>query len=89
MLPIEKRIAALEAKKAPVEEYTLIRRFVSPGQPDTEIFRLSNDDGNVWDRQPGETQQELIDRATLEVKRTPWGVACLTANSREVSHADN
>ena len=89
MQSTEKRIAALEAQKAPTEKYTLIRRFVSPGQPDTEIYRLSDDDGKLWARQPGETQQELIERATLEVKRTPWGVACLTADSREVSHADN
>jgi hypothetical protein len=26
---------------------------------------------------PGETEQELIDRATLAVKRTPWGVGYL------------
>jgi predicted RNA polymerase sigma factor len=89
MQSTEKRIAALEAQKAPAENYTIIRRFVSPGQPDTEIYRLSDDDGKLWDRQPGETEQALIDRATLEVKRTPWGVACLTANDKGVSHADN
>jgi hypothetical protein len=78
MQSLEKRIAALEATSAPADEMTIIRRFVSPGGSDGEIHRLRDDDGKIWTRQPSETEQELIDRASLEVKRTPWGVASLT-----------
>lgn len=83
MQSIEKRIAALEATNAPADDITIIRRFVSPGHLDAEIHRLRDDDGKLWTRQPGETEQALIDRATLEVKRTPWGIASLTADGAE------
>jgi hypothetical protein len=86
---IERRIAALEAKIAPTDEITIIRKFVRPGHLDAEIYRLRDDDGKLWMRQTGESEQELIDRASLEVKRTPWGVASLTANDGEPTHADH
>lgn len=89
MQNLEKRIAALEATTAPADEITIIRKFVSPGHLDGEITRLRDDDGKLWTRQPGESEQELIDRATLEVKRTPWGVASLTADDVETPHADH
>jgi len=89
MLNLEKRIAALEATSAPVDDMTIIRRFVIPGHLDAEIHRLRDDDGKAWMRQPGETCQELIDRASLEVKRNSWGVACLTADAGEVPHAEH
>lgn len=85
MPSLEKRIAALEATTALPDEITTIRRFVSPGHLDAEITRLRDDDGKLWTRQPGETQQELIDRATLEVKRTAWGVAHLITDDFEAS----
>ena len=89
MQNLEKRIAALEATSAPADEMTIIRRFVSPGHLDAEIHRLRDDDGKAWMRQPGETEQQLIDRASLEVKRTPWGIASLTADDAEVPHAEH
>ena len=89
MQSLEKRIAALEATSAPADDMTIIRRFVSPGELDAEIHRLRDDDGKLWTRQPGETEQELIDRATLEVKRNSYGVACLTADGGEVPHAEH
>lgn len=89
MLNLEKRIAALEATKAPADDFTIIRRYVTPGHLDGEIFSLRADEGKLWTRQPGETEQALIDRATLEVKRTAWGVAILTADDAEVPHADH
>ena len=87
MPSLEKRIAALETTSAPADDMTIIRRFVRPGHLDAEIHRLRDDDGKEWTRQPGETEQELIDRASLEVKRTPWGIASLTADGAEVLHA--
>ena len=89
MQNLEKRIAAMEAKSGPVDNMTIIRRFVSPGHLDAEIHRLRDDDGKAWMRQPGETEQQLIDRASLEVKRTPWGIASLTADDVEVPHAEH
>ena len=89
MQNIERRIAALEATTAPADEITIIRKFVSPGHLDAEIFRLRDDDGKLWMRQTGESEQELIDRASKEVKRTPWGVASLTADDAEVCHAEH
>ena len=89
MQNLEKRIAAMETKSGPVDNMTIIRRFVSPGHLDAEIHRLRDDDGKTWTRQPGETEQELIDRASLEVKRTPWGIASLTADDAEVPHAEH
>lgn len=89
MLSLERRIAALETTTAPADEITLIRRFVSPGRPKTEITRLRDNEGNAWTRQTGESEQELIDRASLEVKRSPWGVASLTADEVKAPHADH
>lgn len=89
MQSLEKRIAALEVISAPADDMTIIRRFVSPGHLDAEIQRLRDDDGRLWTRQPGETEQALIDRASLEVKRTPWGVASLTADDAEVPYAEH
>lgn len=87
MQSIEKRIAALESTSNSADEFTIIRRFVSPGHLDGEITRLRDDDGKVWTRQTGETEQELIDRASVEVKRTPWGVASLIADGVGMPHA--
>lgn len=79
MQSLEKRIAALEVTGAPADEMTIIRRFVSPGGSDGEIHRLRDDDGKTWTRQPGETEQELIDRASREVTRNGPGCALLMA----------
>ncbi len=89
MQSLEKRIAALEATNSPAEDVTIIRCLVSPGRLDAEICRLRDDEGNLWTRQVGETERELLDRATLEVKRSPWGVARLITDDAEVSHADH
>ena len=78
MLNLEKRIASLEATTAPVADLTIFLRYVSPGRLDDEIFCLCDDYGNQWMRQPNETEQELKDRATAQVKRNAWGVAILT-----------
>jgi hypothetical protein len=74
---LETRIAALEVDTSPAEPLTIIRRFVRPGQALQELQRLHDYRGNEWLRLPGETEQALIDRATLEAWRSPWGVICL------------
>ena len=88
MQSLEKRITALETTSAPADDMTIIRRVVSPGHLDAEIHRLRDDDGKLWTRQPDETEQELVDRATFEVKRTPLGVASLIANDMKAPDAD-
>lgn len=85
MLNLEKRIAALEVVSKSPDELTIIRRFVRPGHLDAEINRLRGDDGKLWTRQTGETEQELIDRASLEVTRSPLGIARLTMDNVEVA----
>lgn len=84
MQSLENRIAALETANPPADGFTIIRRIVSPGHLDAEIHRLRDDDGKLWTRLPGETEQELIDRASLEAKRSPWGVARLIGDDAEV-----
>jgi hypothetical protein len=88
MQKLDKRVEALEKTQPPVENLTIIRRFVSPGFLNEEIRCLSDDFGNRWDRQPGETEQELIDRASSEVRHNAWGVGQLSTKD-EVQHAAN
>ena len=89
MLNLEKRIAALEVTTTPADDLTIIRRFISPGHLGGEITSLRDDNGKRWTRQTGESEQELIDRASLEVKRSPWGVASLTADFVELRRAEH
>jgi hypothetical protein len=78
MPSLETRIAALEVENTPAEPLTIIRSFVSPGQPPTELQRLRDSKGTEWRRAPGESEQWLIDRASLHAWRNSWGVATMT-----------
>ena len=82
MQSLEKRIAALEQADQFMEEITFVIRFLSPGGLDNETHRLTDSDGNSWTRQLGETEQELIDRASKETRRIAWGVACVSGTAR-------
>jgi hypothetical protein len=77
MPSLETRIAALEVENTPAEPLTIIRSFVSPGQPLTELQGLRDSKGTEWRRAPGESEQGLIDRASIKAWRNPWGVASL------------
>ncbi len=77
MPSLETRIAALEVETSLSEPLTIIRRFVSPGQLMPELQGLQDNKGNEWLRLPGETEQALIDRASIEAWRNPSGVTCL------------
>lgn len=79
MQTIEKRIAALEQASPPADGMVIIRRIVRPGHLDAEIHRLRGDGGELWERLPGESEPAFIDRASGEVKRNPWGCACLAS----------
>ena len=89
MQKLENRIAALKATSAPVDNMTIIRRFVSPGGCDGEIYRLRDNNGTLWKRHPSETEQELINRASLEVTRNPLGIARLTADAGAMPHTEH
>lgn len=79
MPSLEIRIAALEMGTSPAEPLTIIRSFVSPGQPPTELQALHDSNGKRWRRTPGESEQELIDRASRECVRNANGVSLLSA----------
>lgn len=76
---LEQRISALEVATPHTKPLTIIRRFVSPGQPPTEIQSLRDEKGNKWQLLPGETEQALLDRASLQCARNAGGVASLNA----------
>jgi len=86
---LEKRIAALEISSKPTDNMTIIRRLVRPGHVHAEVQRISDDEGLLWERMPGETEQALIDRATLATKPNAWGVRSLTADTDEVPHGEH
>lgn len=79
MQALEKRIIELEKASSTGEEpTTIVVRFMSPENLDVEIQELQDADGlQQWRRQPGETEQALIDRATNEVTRNRAGCTML------------
>ena len=77
MQNLERRISALESANPLVDEMTLVIRFVAPGHLNAEIDGLRTNEGQRWERLPGESEQALVDRATREVERSQWGNAML------------
>ena len=79
MHSLEKRIAELEkASSIGQETTTIVIRFLSSENLDGEIQELQDSNGlQQWKRQPGETEQALIDRATNEVSRNGSGCTML------------
>lgn len=76
MQSLEKRIAELE-KGMPTDEglTAIIIRCMAPGDTEREIQELHNPMGcERWMREPGETEQAFIDRASREATRN--GLAC-------------
>ena len=88
MLNIERRITALEATQPP-EDITMLLRFVNCEEMDAELHGLDDNKGARWIRQPDETEQDLIDRATREVKRNVLGMAFLQSADAEKTNADH
>ena len=79
MPSLENRIAALEKTGSTVEgPQTIVIRGLTCGNLHVEIHTLRDSNGSQqWKRQPGETEQEFIDRASREVKRDRPGCALL------------
>jgi hypothetical protein len=84
MPSLEARIAALEVETSTAEPLTIIRRFVRPGQPPTELQALRDSKGTEWRRVPGESEKGLIDRASIEAWRNLCGVASLESFFEQV-----
>jgi hypothetical protein len=90
MATLQNRVSALEKVQPSAEPMTIIRRIVSPGnlQPDYNHIRAA--DGTEWERLPGESEQDFIDRATRLVNRNEYGNAQLiVSESKEPSHANH
>lgn len=81
MQSLERRIAELEKAGSTGEgPTTIIIRCLTRGNLEVEIQELHDSKGTQqWKRQPGETEQGLIDRASREVKRAGPGCALLMA----------
>jgi hypothetical protein len=79
MQNLEKRITELEKASSTSEgPTTIVIRFLSAGNLHEEIQTLKDWKGDQqWKRQPGETEQALIDRATKEVSRNGSGCTML------------
>lgn len=77
MPSIDKRIAALEQKKAPNEQITIIRRIVWEAQESAEIKQLRDELGASWSRGQSETELAFIERVKAEAWRNKWGVMIL------------
>jgi hypothetical protein len=83
MQSLERRIAELE-KASSTNEWpmTIVIRGMTCGKLDAEIYQLHDSKGSQqWMRQPGETEQEFIDRASCEVTRNGPGIALLMAGA--------
>jgi hypothetical protein len=85
---LEKRVSAIEALNPHAQDMTLIRQYVRPSQPDTEIYHLRDDDGQQWERLHSETEQQFIDRVSVDAKRTALGIALLTAQLLKIEKAN-
>ena len=79
MPSLERRIAELEKAGSTNDgPMTIIIRLMTCGKLDAEIYKLHDFKGcQQWKRQPGEAEQEFIDRATREVTRNGPGCALL------------
>jgi hypothetical protein len=66
MQALEKRVTALEQASPTTNREPLFIHLVGLGTQDSEIERITK--GNQeWQRQPGESEQDLKDRAIREV----------------------
>ena len=86
MQRIENRLSKLE-KAVPTGEWpmTILIRGMTTGDNDNEIQELHDwKGGQQWERQLGETEQGLIDRASREVTRNGLNCALLIAGERPV-----
>lgn len=82
MATLETRIAALEGGRMGSDgpRTIILVPGVPAGHPVPELHRLTGGAGEHWERQPGETRQSFISRASGEATRNRWGFALLAAS---------
>lgn len=81
MASLGRRIEALEAL-TPRREVVTIVRFFAAGAEAAEPTRFRTIDGaQRWAREPGESAEELLERASREVRRNDWGLAVVIEES--------
>ena len=80
MQTTETRITALEQASPSADRGPIFVHFVAMGTKDSEIQRVTK--GNQeWTRLPGESEQELKDRAQREATPNPHGMLVFTCDS--------
>jgi hypothetical protein len=83
MRGLDHRVAALEQRTMPDRLDVIVVSFVRPGiagpieDVPTGYTAGWGDDLRRWDRQPGETLDELLDRAKRNAARRPGCIPCL------------
>lgn len=87
MANLKQRIAALEVVQVGSDPMTIIHAIVSPGNLHPNYNRIRADDGQAWTREPGETEQDFIDRASRVVTRDQWCNAQIIMS--EVHHTNH
>ncbi len=78
---LERRISELERASPADRIDAIIHRIVTPGEQDAEAQTARGIDGGEWTRLPGESEDDLIDRALREIPRQPGGVARLIVSA--------
>lgn len=82
-MQIERRLIELEKRTAPDNLIkTVIWSILDPGHLDAEMVYATADSGETWTRQPGETEEQFLQRAENEVTRDARGFARLIADSK-------
>lgn len=78
--PLDSCLKALASRLSPCPELlTIVRTVVYPDGTQAEIQSLRDEKGNKWQLLPGETEQALIVRASLQCARNAGGVASLNS----------
>lgn len=82
MASLGRRIEALEALTPRRDLVTIVRFFAAGAEAAEPTEYRSLDGGQRWEREPGESAEELLERASREVHRNAWGVAVIVERQR-------
>lgn len=77
MASLGRRIEALEALTPRRDVVTIVRFFAAGAEAAEPTAYRSLDGGQRWEREPGESAEELLERASREVHRNALGAALL------------
>ena len=82
MASLGRRIEALEARTPRRDGVTIVRFFTAGAEAAEPTGFRTIDGSQCWEREPGESTNELVERATREVHRNAWGVAVIVEQQR-------